>query len=75
MMPSFIPKESSTLLWGMGLGAIFAAVGFLYLLILSAVASKAMQWFKKPEITLRLEWTACAALFLMGIGVLLSTFL
>ncbi|MGP9487454.1 lysine transporter LysE [Arthrobacter sp. MYb211] len=75
MMPSFIPKESSTLLWGMGLGAIFAAVGFLYLLILSAVASKAMQWFKKPEITLRLEWTACAALFLMGIGVLLSAFL
>lgn len=72
MMPSFIPKDSNTLWWGMGLGAVFAVVGFLYLLILSTVASKAMHWFKKPEITLRLEMVACAALVIMGAGVLLS---
>lgn len=72
MMPSFIPKGADTFLWGMGLGAIFASVGFLYMLILSTAASKAMSWFKRPEISLRLEWVACAALFLMGIGVLVS---
>ncbi|HJX78921.1 LysE family translocator [Glutamicibacter sp.] len=73
MMPSFIPKGSNTLWWGMGLGAVFAAVGFIYLLILSAVAAKAMHWFKKPEVTLRLELVACIALTAMGLGVLLST--
>ncbi len=73
MMPSFIPKGSYTLWWGMGLGAVFAVVGFLYLLILSAVAAKAMNWFKKPEVTLRLELVACIALTAMGVGVLLST--
>lgn len=74
MMPSFIPKDSNTFLWGMGLGAIFASVGFGYMLILSTAASKAMHWFKRPEIALRLEWTACAALFLMGAGVIISAF-
>ncbi|SCC44506.1 Threonine/homoserine/homoserine lactone efflux protein [Arthrobacter sp. NIO-1057] len=74
MMPSFIPSGSNTFIWGMGLGAIFASVGFIYMLLLSTVASKAMHWFKRPEIALRLEWTACAALFLMGVGVLISAF-
>lgn len=72
MMPSFIPSGSNTLWWGMGLGAVFAVVGFLYLVILSTLASKAMHWFKKPEVTLRLELVACVALVVMGVGVLIS---
>ncbi len=75
MMPSFIPQGSNTFVWGMGLGAIFASVGFIYMLILSTAASKAMHWFKRPEIALRLEWVACAALFIMGLGVLVHAFL
>lgn len=74
MMPSFIPKGGSTLLWGMGLGAIFALIGFFYLLVLSTAASKAMNWFKKPEISQRLEWVSCGALAMMGLGVLISAF-
>lgn len=74
MMPTFIPENGNTLLWGIGLGAVFAAVGFSYISILSTVASKAMNWFKKPSITLRLEWVSCATLAIMGLGVLISAF-
>lgn len=75
MMPNFIPADSNTFLWGLLLGGIFASIGFVYMLILSTAASKAMNWFKRPEIALRLEWVACSALFIMGLVVLVGAFL
>ena len=75
MMPSFIPAGGSTFGWGMLLGAVFAVIGACYMVLLSTVAAKAVSWFKKPVIALRLEWVACAALCLMGLGVLSSALL
>ncbi|RAX50602.1 LysE family translocator [Arthrobacter sp. AQ5-05] len=75
LMPPFIPAGSNMLGSAMALGAIFAAMGFAYLAVLTAIAARAMAWFKSPTVGIWLERVSSAALAIMGVVVLIGAFL
>lgn len=75
LMPPFIPVGSNMLGSALLLGAIFALMGFAYLMVLTAIAAKAMAWFKSPTVGIWLERVSSAALAIMGIVVLVGAFL
>ncbi|MBV1780213.1 LysE family transporter [Paeniglutamicibacter sp. ABSL32-1] len=74
LMPPFIPAGSNMLGSALILGAIFAAMGFAYLMVLTAIAARAMAWFKSPTVGIWLERVSSGALAIMGIVVLLGAF-
>jgi threonine/homoserine/homoserine lactone efflux protein len=74
LMPPFIPAGSNTLGSALVLGAIFAIMGFAYLMVLTAIAARAMAWFKSPTVGIWLERVSSGALAIMGIVVLLGAF-
>lgn len=75
LMPAFIPAGSNMFGSAMILGAIFAAMGFAYLAVLTAIAARAMAWFKSPAVGIWLERVSSAALAIMGVVVLVGAFL
>ena len=75
LMPPFIPAGSPMLGSALILGGIFAAMGFSYLMILVAIAARAMAWFKSPTVGIWLERVSSGALAIMGAAVLIGAFI
>ena len=74
LMPQFIPVGSNMLGSAMLLGGIFALMGFAYLSLLTAIAARAMAWFKSPTVGIWLEGVSSAALAIMGAVVFIGAF-
>ncbi len=75
LMPPFIPLGSNMLGSALLLGAVFALMGGAYMMMLAAIAARAMAWFKSPTVGIWLERVSSAALAIMGIVVLIGSFL
>lgn len=75
LMPPFIPIGSNMLGSALLLGAVFALMGGAYMMVLTAVAARAMAWFKSPTVGIWLERVSSAALAIMGVVVLVGAFL
>ncbi|MFL4475334.1 LysE family translocator [Paeniglutamicibacter sp. MACA_103] len=74
LMPPFIPVGSNMLGSALLLGAVFALMGGAYMMLLTAIAARAMAWFKSPAVGVWLERVSSGALAIMGIVVLLGAF-
>ena len=74
LMPPFIPAGSNMLVSALTLGAVFAVIGFAYLMVLTFIAARAMAWFKSPAVSIWLERISSAALAIMGAVVLVGAF-
>ncbi|MET0978544.1 MAG: LysE family translocator, partial [Paeniglutamicibacter terrestris] len=70
-----IPAGSPMLASALILGGIFAAMGFSYMMILVAIAARAMAWFKSPSVGIWLERVSSGALAIMGAVVLIGAFI
>lgn len=75
LMPPFIPDGSNMLGSALLLGAVFALMGGAYMMMLAAIAARAMAWFKSPTVGIWLERVSSAALAVMGVVVLIGAFL
>ncbi|MGB9035346.1 MAG: LysE family transporter [Paeniglutamicibacter sp.] len=75
LMPPFIPVGSNMLGSALLLGAVFALMGGAYMMMLAAIAARAMAWFKSPTVGIWLERVSSAALAVMGVVVLIGAFL
>lgn len=75
LMPPFIPVGSNMLGSALLLGAVFALMGGTYMMVLTAIAARAMAWFKSPTVGIWLERISSGALAIMGAVVLVGAFL
>lgn len=75
LMPPFIPVGSNMLGSALLLGAVFAVMGGTYMMVLTAIAARAMAWFKSPTVGIWLERISSGALAIMGAVVLIGAFL
>jgi threonine/homoserine/homoserine lactone efflux protein len=75
LMPPFIPVGSNMLGSALLLGAVFALMGGTYMMVLTAIAARAMAWFKSPTVGIWLERISSGALAIMGAVVLIGAFL
>lgn len=75
LMPPFIPADSNMLSSALLLGAVFGIIGFVYFMVLTFIAARAMAWFKSPTVSIWLERISSAALALMGAVVFIGAFL
>ncbi|WP_432523216.1 LysE family translocator [Kineococcus sp. SYSU DK006] len=71
VVPQFVPA-SSGVRGALLLGAVEAAVALGYLLVLSAVAARAVTWLRRPAVTRALERTSAAVLTAFGVGTVVS---
>ncbi|MDQ0092748.1 LysE family translocator [Paeniglutamicibacter psychrophenolicus] len=75
LMPPFIPVGSNMLGSALLLGAVFALMGGTYMMVLTAIAARAMAWFKSPTVGIWLERISSGALAIMGAVVLIGAFI
>ncbi|MEW1958371.1 LysE family translocator [Kineococcus sp. NPDC059986] len=69
VVPQFVPAGAGargTLL----LGALEAAVALAYLTVLSQVASRAVDWIRRPRVTRTLDRVSAAVLTAFGVGTI-----
>jgi threonine/homoserine/homoserine lactone efflux protein len=74
VVPQFLPKDGSAFALTMLLGATVAAVGFVYLVVLAALAAKATLWLKRPRVAKYIERVSGSILAALGIGTAATAF-
>jgi threonine/homoserine/homoserine lactone efflux protein len=75
IVPQFVPAHSvaagwGTVGWTLALGATEAVIGGVYLAIVAVLASRAVQWLKRPAVTKWLERISSGVLAALGIGTI-----
>jgi threonine/homoserine/homoserine lactone efflux protein len=74
IVPQFVPahrfSNGDTIGWTLLLGATEAVIGGLYLVVVAALASRAVQWLKRPAVTGWLERISSGILAALGIGTI-----
>ncbi|MFD4443894.1 LysE family translocator [Nocardia sp. NPDC058519] len=70
VVPQFAPVGSSAVSVTMVLGAIDGVVAFVWLLLVSVVAARAVQWLRQPRVGQTLTKLSSAALAAMGVATL-----
>jgi threonine/homoserine/homoserine lactone efflux protein len=74
IVPQFVPAHhlttGDTIGWTLLLGATEAVIGGLYLVVVAALASRAVRWLKRPAVTGWLERISSGILAALGIGTI-----
>ena len=69
VVPQFVPAGSGVR-GALLLGVIEAGVALSYLLVLAALAARAVTWLRRPAVTRALERTSAAVLTAFGVGTI-----
>jgi threonine/homoserine/homoserine lactone efflux protein len=68
--PQFVPHDGAAIPNTLLLGAIDAAVGSLYLVVVALLAGRAVAWLKRPAVTTWLERVSAGILTALGLGTI-----
>ncbi|WP_026553937.1 LysE family translocator [Arthrobacter sp. 35W] len=73
VVPQFLPHGGDTMGTALMLGTILATIGFLYLVLVAAIAAKAMGWLRRPKVATIFERATSGILAALGVGVIASS--
>ena len=72
VVPQFIPPGGDTMGAAMILGAVEAAIAFVYLAAVALIAYKAMGWLRRPKVSTGVERVSSGIIAGLGAGVIAS---
>ncbi|WP_370616722.1 LysE family translocator [Mumia sp. Pv 4-285] len=72
IVPQFLPGHDVTLGATLLLGAIFAAIGFVYFALIAVAAGKAMGWLRRPRVEKTIDRGSAGIIATLGVSTLVS---
>ncbi|KAA1424582.1 LysE family translocator [Mumia zhuanghuii] len=72
IVPQFLPGHDVTLGATLLLGAIFAAIGFVYFALIAVAAGKAIGWLRRPRVEQAIDRGSAGIIATLGVTTLVS---
>lgn len=72
VVPQFLPGHEASLGATLVLGAIFAAIGFVYFAAIATLAGRALTWLRRPRVERAIDRGTAGVIATLGVSTLVS---